>query len=411
MKKGRIFANILYYLFTFIIGFILAITVPTYLATYDYAIDYVVEALANGEFSDAYSLSPAYYDRDPAYQTEFESGGGIVLFSSATIIDAVKGDQTVSGGAIHKSYGGFIYGVGESYKVTKTSLNKTQLIVTDNSGATHSIELLDSDSSGDDINDTCATHYYYGFIYIDLYEDLCNSVDKITLIDADGNTFADLNVGLDYSDSFFNDVEVLIDKYNEFTWLTDETERDSADAEYTQLEEQFLAIDDRYSIKVEPEDVDAIGKRADRTATIVVIVYFVCIYLIGDIALGGHYIIKFFRWLLVKVFKVKFKEKRPKYNEVFGHDYFCKVTLQADVSAIEDFDGSVQIRYSNEDSGVAFVLLKGRNYATTEQVKAGEYVNLWIDLDEKYVTKDLPETLVAEGYQKIITFKIIKRED
>ncbi len=411
MRKGRIFANVLYYLFTFVIGFILAVSVPYYLAYYDYAIDYVVEALEKGEYSEAYLLTPAYYDSVPVYQEEFESGGGIVLFSSATLTEAEKGDQTVSNGAIHKAYGGFIYGVGETYKVTKTSLNKTQLIVTDNSGATHNIELLDSDSSGDEIDDTSATHYYYGFIYIDLYEDLCKSIDKITLIDADGNTFAELDVGLDYSESFFDDVELLIEKNNQYTWITDDAERDSAETELKQLEEQFLAIDDAYTKQSTPVEVESIKKRADHTATIVVIVYFICIYVIGDIALGGRYIIKFFKWLLVKVFKVKFKEKRPKYNEVFGHDYFCKVTLQADVSAIENFDGSVQIRYSNEDSGVAFVLLKGRNYASTEQVKAGEYVNLWIDLDDKYVTKDLPETLVAEGYQKIITFKIIKRED
>lgn len=410
MKKGRIFANILYYLFTFIIGFILTVTVPAYLTNFDYSIDYVVKSLENGEFSNAYSFTPGYYDNEYVYQAEFESGGGIVLFSSATLIDVEKEDgQTIINGAMHKAYGGYIYGVGENYKVTKTYDNKAQLIVTDISGTDHIVQILDSDSSGDEINDTCATHYNYGFIYVDLYEDLCKSIQNLKLIDADGNTFAELNVGLDYSESFFGDVEILIDSFNHYAQITDKDVAETTKNELNQLDSTFLAIDSSYC--KQSGYPSEITERADHTATIIVVVYFICIYLIGDIALGGRFVIKFFKWILVKVFKVKFKQRKPKHNEVFGHDYFCKVTLQADVSAIEDFDGSVQIRYSNEDSGVAFVLLKGRNYAATEQVKAGEYVNLWIDLDEKYVTQDLPETLEAEGYQKYITFKIIKRED
>ena len=139
--------------------------------------------------------------------------------------------------------------------------------------------------------------------------------------------------------------------------------------------------------------------------------YFVGIYVIGDFLVGNRYILKFFRWLLVKVFKVKFKEKPVKNKEAFGHDYYCQVTFVLDPSEVEGFSDSVQIRYSNNDGEISFLLLKEENYTTTVRVKAGTYVNLWIDLDRQYATQNLPETLVVEGFRKALKIKIIKRED
>lgn len=115
--------------------------------------------------------------------------------------------------------------------------------------------------------------------------------------------------------------------------------------------------------------------------------------------------------MFVKVFKIKPKQKKVKNEETFGHDYFCKLTMTCDVSEVEEFDTSVQVKYSNESGEAQFTLLKSGNYTETKQVKAGDYVNLRVDIDQNYITQGLPETLEVEGYQKQITFKILKRED
>ena len=54
--------------------------------------------------------------------------------------------------------------------------------------------------------------------------------------------------------------------------------------------------------------------------------------------------------------------------------------------------------------------MKDKNYTDTQQVKAGDYVNLWVDVDKNYTAQGLPDTLEVEGYQKQITFKL-KREE
>lgn len=86
--------------------------------------------------------------------------------------------------------------------------------------------------------------------------------------------------------------------------------------------------------------------------------YFIGIYLIGDSLIGKRYVIRFFKWVFVKVFKIKPKQKKVKNEETFGHDYFCKLTMTCDVSEVEEFDTSVQVKYSNESGEAQFTLLK-----------------------------------------------------
>lgn len=398
MKKGRLFANIIYYLFTFLIGLVLAFTLPYFYMYYGESVTMIKESLENGEYEKAYSIVGGYYHKDYVFQTDFEEGGGIVLFSAATLTNGYdENGEEVTDLVLHNAYGGFIYGVRDSYKVTATGDNQAKLVVTDKSGAKHDIKVLDSDTDGDGKLDTVATCYEYGFIYIDLDQDTCHSISKISLIDVTGNVYKDIDVSLDYSEQIFTDVAPFLEEYN----------RDYKSDKLNGLYEEFMSKDEGYAMSSD----GVLKSPADKKAAIIVIVYFIGVYVIGDIFLGGRYIIKFFKWLLVKVFKVKFKSNKPKKSEVFGHDYFCKVTLQADVSEIEGFDGSVSVRYSNENGEISFVLLKSNSYCHTQQIKAGDYLNLWVDLDSKYEAVNLPETLEVEGYQKQIIFKIIKRED
>ena len=85
--------------------------------------------------------------------------------------------------------------------------------------------------------------------------------------------------------------------------------------------------------------------------------------------------------------------------------------MSLDVSEIEDFSESVQVRYTNTDSELTFELLKENNYTAIERVKAGTYVNAWIDLNRDFAPVDMPENLIVEGYKMSVTIKIIKRKE
>ncbi len=398
MKKGRIFANVIYYIFTFAIGLILAFTLPYLLMYYGESVSMIKKSLESGDYEKAFSIVGGYYDSQYVYQTDFEDGGGIVLFASATLTSGFDEEgNELEDYLLHKSYAGFIYGVHSTYNVTAKGDNQAKVVVIDRNGAQHSIDVLDADSDGDDILDTNATCYEYGFIYIDLDQDTCVSLAKISILDVKGNVFKEVELSFDYGEQFFTDVTPFVEEYN----------RDCKSENLERLDEELLAKSENYCISSNA----VIQSSADKKAAIIVVVYFVFIYLLGDSLIGGRYVIKFFRWVLEKVFKVKFKSRKPINKETFGHDYFCKVTMQADVSAIDDFDESVQVRYSKEDGEICFVLLKNSGYSNTQSIKAGEYLNLWVDLDNNYKVVNLPETLEVEGYQKQFIFKIIKRED
>lgn len=398
MKKKLLFANVIYYVFTFLVGILLAIFLPYFMMMYGESINTIAKSLDEGEYAKAYEMVGGYFDDEYVLLQDFQSGGGIVLFSAATLVPGQNKDgEEVQDMVLHKAYGGFIYGLKDTYNVSKIDDNKTVIRITDLNEVVHEVAILDSDTNGDQKPDTVGTWSKKGFVYVDFDQDTLTSVSKIELIDCDGNVYATVNTNLDYSQRFFTDVSDFIAEYNA-DFKSDKLEG---------LHKDFIAKSEHYK----NSSLGVAKSTADKKSAIIVVCYFIGIYLIGDSLIGGRYVIKFFKWILVKVFKVKFKEKKPKYNEVFGHDYFCKFTLIADVSDVEDFDGSVQVRYSNEKGEAQFTLLKNRNYADTEQIKAGDYVNLWVDLDQKYITQGLPDTLEVEGYQKQITFKILKRED
>lgn len=405
MKHGRIFAAIVYYLFTFSIGILLALFLPYLLYYYSESVNYIQDLLEDGSYSEALSIVGGYYDDRYVLEEKF-GDGGIVLFPAATLEELTEEDgNVIPDRYLRKSYAGFLYGAGD-YSVTKTEDNQTKIIITDLEGVVHVVSVLNTDTDDNDTKDTIATLVQNDFVFLDFTEQEVKSIAKIEIIDCNGNEYKQFEgLSLDFGESFFADVTAFVELYNsEYPEGDDLLEQRSN--ELVRLDEEFRGIDEHYQKSTD----GVIKSNADKKSTIVIVVYFICIYIIGDLLVGGKYIIKFGRFLKYKVFKIKPKQKTPKYNEAFGHDYNCKVTLKADVSEVEDFAGSIQVRYSNETSDATFVLLKEKEYSQTVSVKAGEYVNLWVDLDEKYSTKDLPDTLVADGYQMSITFKIQKRE-
>ncbi len=402
MKKTKLFAKIVYYVFTFSLGIFLALFLPIYYMMTETP-RIIQQSLEQGNYSDAMSLVGGYYNSQPVFQKNFSKKGGIVLFEAATLMYFPDSDEenekNQDESKLHKAYAGFVYGVKDSYLLTgNNESNNAKVVVTDKDGIKRDYDLLDSDSDGDQIKDTCATFFTNGFFYLDIDLDTYKSVSKIELLDKNGDVFESLESDLSFQGTFFSDVNDFVEEYN----------KDHKSEKCQELNDVFLAKSQNYQMS----STSLARNKADSKSAVIVVVYFLCVYIIADFLVGRHYIIRFFNWLLVKVFKVKFKEKQPKYKEAFGHDYFCQVTFALDLSDVDGFSDGVQIKYSNEENEVCFILLKEQNYTATQRVKAGTYVNLWIDLDKNvYRTQNLPETLIVEGYQKGYQVKILKRED
>lgn len=398
MKHGKLFAKIIYFLFAFTIGILLAIFLPfIYMSDGEY-LNIMESALDKGKYDEAMLLVGGYFDKEEVFQQDFENGGGIVLFNAATLVYS-DDEETVDESKIHKAYGGFVYGTGKSYAVTSEIDNRTKMLVEDGEGKTRTVNILDADMNGDGIKDTIATYHTNGFFFLELDQDTYPSVRKLTFIDKDSKTFCEVSLNLNFEEQFFSDVSGFVEEYN----------RDYKSEKLEELDEEFLAKSENYKIS----SLGVAQSKADTTAAIVVVVYFVCVYIIADF-LFYHLIIKFFRWFLYKVCKVKPKNKKyNNRNEVFGNDYFCQVTVELDVSELKDFSESVQIRYTNgKGEEISFILLKSNGYKVTQRIKAGTYVNMWIDIDKtEYATQDLPEALEVEGYRKAFKIKILRREE
>ena len=393
MKHPKLFAKIVYYIFTFSIGIFLALFLP-YFYILGETLNYMQLYLEQGEYDKAMGLIGGFYDKQPLVEMQLPDGGGVVVFAAATL----ETDEEKGVDKLQKAYSGFLYGVQNKYVVSGTN-NSSKIVVTDLEGNEHSFDILNRDDNNDGTNDNVSTMLNHGFVFFDFPQIEVDSVSEITFIDSGGKTFAEVDVGeLVFSESFFADVDKFIRVYN----------ADPSDEALDKLQEQFLSLNENYATSTKGAEPRAV---ADKRAAVVVVVYFVSVYVIADFLVGRRYILRFFKWLLVKVFKVKFKEKAPPKEEVFGHDYYCQVTIMLDVSAIPDFSDGVTVRYSNTEGEAEFLLLKENGYTVTQRVKAGTYVNLYTDLSKGYIAQNLPEKLVVEGYKKALKINIIRRED
>lgn len=405
MKKN-IFPKIIYYLFTFILGFVIAI------GLYGYHMVIVVpqeilgdmnDYLAGGSYDKAMELVGGYFNKEYVFQQSFENGGGIVLFEAATPTEDKKADLSDEGSnksltKIHKSYAGFIYGVKGLYNVDGEDGNQTKLVVTDLADATHTIELLDTDLNENKTKDSISTMTAQGLIYLDLDLDTLTSLKKLEFYDAKGAVAFTVNLNLDYSGAFFSDVNDFCEEYN----------RDYKSAKLTQLQETFLGKNENYARSVESERY----KETDVDGILLVVAYFVLIYIIGDFLVGRHYIFRFCRFLHYKTpWGKKALAKRGEKKESFGHDYFSQVTMSLDLSELPDFNESVTVRYTNTDVEISFTMMKDNDYTVTVRVKAGTYVNAWMDINKEYAPVNMPENLVVEGYKMDVKIKILKRKE
>ena len=379
MKKGRLFAKIIYYGFTFLLGLVLALTLPNYFLYFTVPYEYVGDALLEGDYQSAMLVTGKYYDSQPVLQREFD-GGGLVLFEAVMQEPSNTTKEGAEPYMLYKTYFGFLYG--------KRDYNILDL----DASSVGSIGQLESVASDSQLAHAAAEElqkfdFSFKSDFFDKFDEFLPQYNALVSQWNDENTPSEDLEGLS------KQIQKLYDDFK--------TEL-SQNVDYKVIDDYDEAYQQVYSV---------LRKRADKKGIVAVLIYFVCIYVLGDFLLGNFYIVKFFSWFIYDVCKVKRKNKQKlKKNEIFGNDYYSSVTVSLDLEAVPDFNESVQIKYTNTDVEIVFILLKENNYTATERIKAGVYVNPFIDINREYTTTNLPDNLEVEGYKMDLKIKIIKRE-
>lgn len=405
MSKGvRIFIKVIYYVFTFFLGALLAVLLPNWFA-YEISMNTITNSLNSGNYSDAMIIVGGYIDKEYIYQESFDSGGGIVLFNAATLTYYSGEEKSKDETKLHKSYAGFIYGIDKTYDIVSNDDNQSKIIILNNNDEEVEFSVLDYDSDSNGTIDSSSTLSRKGFIYLDFDEETAKSIKTIKFIDKNGNTSIEINANLTYSEQFFIDVNDFIEEYN----------RDFNSQALDGLNTEFLSKDDSYAMSSTGDS----GNKAVRRAIIIIIIYFVIVYIVADLALGKRYLIQAFKFILTKVFKVKFKEKPPKDDEKrieeltsksFGGDFYSQVTIRLDTEEAVELNSGVEVSYTKDGDKISFSLSKEGGYQATRRVKAGLYVNPWINLDHNFEAVNLPLKLIVDTYKIDILIKIIKKE-
>lgn len=396
--SGKTLLKITYFILTFLLGILLAVMLPNWFM-YDSSMNLIADSLESGQYADAMQLMGGYFKEQPVLVQQV-GDGGLVLFEAATLqhgTDEKTGAETVK---LTKSHAGFLYGVSGQYQTAGDPDNKTALLVKDGNGNEHTVTLLDYDLDGNGSFDSIASFNSKGFLYIDLTEEDIGSLSQLTFLDKDGKPFAVIDANLNFEGAFYTDVNAFLEEHNE-----------------NPGSEKLVALDEAFRTKNPQYRISSYGGAQGKAITkscVIVVLYFLAIYMLYDVLLGRKYLIRGGRWVLEKC-GVKFKEKGEDMIDetggVFGHDYFCQVTMELDTSEAPDFSGNVTVSYSNPESGeISFLLMQADGWTVQKRVHAGIYPNPWIELDRAYEAVDLPENLPVEGYNMKIRIKIKKRE-
>ncbi len=428
MKKGSIFAKIIYYLFVFSFGIILAIFLP-FIFMYDgEALNIMQDQLDGGNYTEAMAMVGGYYNKNVVLDARFNAGGGIVLFEAATLYEyeykpEEKDAEVKKDYKMHKSYAGFVYGVSGGFSLGELAENQAMLLI-GTSGGQKEYGILNADSNGDEVLDCISSLLTNNFFFLDLAEEQMSElgvteITSLTFIKADGSVYGEVQISNStfssenlFKTQFFNDVDAFIQKNNEFAeYSVRRTEESTYENEMEALSAELTALNNKL---LENEDYakssSVVAKsRADKRASRVVVIYFICAYVIGDFLLGTKYILKFIKWFGAKVLKIKPKEK-PIDKSVYGTSYYSQVEFKLETVNLKEGE-EIELTYANETEKVTFTLNGANGYTQTQRMKAGIYTLQPSDLQERYNTEFIPATIVAEGYKKAIEAKIIRREE
>ncbi len=390
-KKKKMFLKVLYYFFTFSIGILVAVVLPNTLI-YEYVAGAMQDNLDNRNFSTSMSLVGGYFDEDYSYQIDFDEKSGLVMFKSATLIEN-EDEGATQGYKMRLTYSGFLYGV-EDYPIHIDGENKTCLNVLDGTKE-KKIELLNYDKDNDGKYDSINTLAQFTYVYFVIPMEEFESVNGLTFLDREGNVFKEVNdINLNFDDLFFSSLTNFVEEFN----------KNNGSERLITLENEFLSVDQSFKRC----SFESLQNKAQKDSAIVVLIYFVWIYMLGDFLVGKRYILRFFKWVYYKIRRKPVAEEEKDTSSVYGTDYYCKFTMKLIVP--ENCDINAVITYSNENNKVEFIFTKDNEYTVVQRVKAGEYVNAWLECPG-YETINLPKTLNVRGYKMLVEVTLQEAEE
>lgn len=397
-KKFRIFVKIIYYIFTFGLGIVLALVLP---GIYMYGIiaEDMNDSLFEGNYSNSMNLIGGYYNSEHVLQRDINNRAGFVLFEAATLQETPADDRTdKTPQQMKQVYAGFFYGLKKElyqYELEDKSQENKAILYAYNGDEQIKIEILNYDTNSDGTQDSINTLENFDYIYFEIPKNSVSKVTDIELINAKGETFTKISdLNLNYDTEFFTKVNSFVEKFNE----------NNGDSTLGSLEENILAVD-----QFKKGDFGNAQSKATKRACIVVLVYFICIYIIADFLVGKHYIIKFTMFLIHKIKSRKKKgTEEPEHNEVYGTDYYTKLTIR--LICEDEIVGNFSLHYHNENEELNFLFTKENNYTVVERTHAGEYYNGKLDCIG-YQPVDFSETIHVRAFQMNVEIKIKKLEE
>ena len=403
-KKLKIFITIIYYIFTIGIGILIAIVSPGIIMTRELP-KHLEEYLNNREYARCVNLLAGYDDKEIAYQETFQDGSGIVLFRTLSIVQNVGEDKTQDDN-VYNSYSGFIYNLGGNYKAFSVVNNHTALVVNydkltykagkgsgDGLVSNTEINLLNHDTDGDGMYDTIVTLLNFNYVYFEITEKRVSSIENITFLDNEGKVYITVNKHLDFTNEFHTSLNEFVTTYN----------NDSKDSKLVDLEKAFLAKNANYEKCSYQEET----KLAQSSGAIVVLVYFIIIYILGDVLLWPRFIPAVCYWAYKKIRRKMGKEESDMAEQVsvYGSDYYTQLTVNLKVP--EDCGINITVHYHNETDEINMIFNKENNYSVTQRTHAGVYVNAWLEAPG-YESENLPSSLAVRGYKMNVDVSLRK---
>jgi len=394
---------VLYYVLTFSLGIFIAIVLPTInrdIVTYEFFDKYIEEK----EYVKAVDLLGGLYNTEVVYRADGENE--VIIFETASRLQKEEtiNEEKVKIDTFNASYVCIVRGLKREWFENTDEENNFSKVLLDG----QPIDILQTDLDEDGANDTIATLIDSDYICFSIDETLFSEVNSIELIKFDGSSVLKITeLNLKFTSNFYIEIEDFVKKWNKLFEDGKFSTEESAE-----LEKEYIRINeknDKYQ-RSGTYSIDEITKEANKDSIIFVLIYFICIYILGDCLVGQRYIFQFFRFLYRKI-RNKIKPEKENEPLALGNNFYCSVTFEATIC--DDFDKDIIISYehtSNNAYNFKTIITKGTEYKKVERVHGGVYKLANIECPNCIIS-DLPNEVDIKGYKKEIKFIINKENE
>ncbi len=394
-KKTKIIINIFYYLLTFGLGFLLAVILPSALENSNIP-KYVDNYLADGRYDKAMELVGGYFNSKEVYKYESDDYK-LVIFESLTI--QVSDDNKDR--SAHLSYSMFLYGIKDKYLVkSNDEKNPTKLLIDEDDNKV--VKLIDYDSDNDGNKDSISTLINLNFMYVEINKDKISSINKIEFIDRYGDVkYSVDNLNLNYDTEFYKLLTESDNGIVKKSFIEDYNQREMTEEEYNKFTDYFKSKNENYKVGTDND----VKNDSTRDAVWIIVIYYVCIYVFGDLVLGFRLLLKPFIFIKKKFKKQEDNDEVEVVEEKENFDYFT--TFIVSLSKPIDENININIHYHNETDEINILLTKENEYSFKARVHAGIYYNLKFEA-VGYKANNLPAELKVKGYKMQLVIDVEK---